>query len=60
MRAAVVISFDQPLEIKERPIPEPGPGQVQVRIEASGLCHTDIHAARRLDRQAHTAVRAGS
>ena len=27
------------------PIPEPGPGQVLVRIEACGLCHTDIHAA---------------
>src|SRR5688500_12987537 len=46
MRAAVVTSFDEPLVIKEVPLPEPGPGQVRVRIEASGLCHTDIHAAR--------------
>ncbi|GIH94333.1 zinc-dependent alcohol dehydrogenase [Planobispora siamensis] len=46
MRAAVVTAFDQPLEIQEIPIPEPGPHQVLVRIEASGLCHTDIHAAR--------------
>jgi propanol-preferring alcohol dehydrogenase len=45
MRAAVVTSFDQPLDVKDVPIPEPGDGQVQVRIEASGLCHTDIHAA---------------
>ena len=45
MRAAVVHSFDAPLEIENRPIPVPGPGQVLVRIEASGLCHTDIHAA---------------
>jgi propanol-preferring alcohol dehydrogenase len=45
MKAAVVTSFTQPLEIQERPVPEPGPGQVLVRIEASGLCHTDIHAA---------------
>ncbi len=45
MKAAVVTSFDAPLEIQERPVPEPGPGQVLVRIEASGLCHTDIHAA---------------
>jgi len=45
MRASVVTSFDQPLEIREIPVPEPGPGQVLVRIEASGLCHTDIHAA---------------
>ena len=46
MRAAVVTSFDQPLEIIDVPVPEPGPGQILVRIEASGLCHTDIHAAR--------------
>ena len=46
MRAAVVTSFDEPLVIKEVPTPEPGEGQILVRIEASGLCHTDIHAAR--------------
>jgi len=46
MRAAVVTSFDSPLEILDRPMPEPGPDQILVRIEASGLCHTDIHAAR--------------
>jgi propanol-preferring alcohol dehydrogenase len=45
MKAAVVTDFSKPLEIQDRPIPEPGPGQVLVRIEASGLCHTDIHAA---------------
>jgi propanol-preferring alcohol dehydrogenase len=31
--------------IEERPDPRPGPGQVRIRVEASGLCHTDIHAA---------------
>jgi propanol-preferring alcohol dehydrogenase len=46
MKAAVVHSFDQPLAIEDVPIPEPGQDQVLVRIEASGLCHTDIHAAR--------------
>jgi propanol-preferring alcohol dehydrogenase len=45
MRAAVVTDFHAPLEIREVPVPEPGPGQVLVRMEASGLCHTDIHAA---------------
>ncbi|MFF5289486.1 alcohol dehydrogenase AdhP [Paractinoplanes globisporus] len=46
MRAAVVTGFDKPLVVKDVPLPEPGPGQIRVRIEASGLCHTDIHAAR--------------
>jgi alcohol dehydrogenase, propanol-preferring len=45
MKAAVVHAFDQPLRIEEVPKPTPGPGEVLVKIEASGLCHTDIHAA---------------
>lgn len=45
MRAAVVTDFRAPLTIEDRDTPEPGPGQILVRIEASGLCHTDIHAA---------------
>jgi propanol-preferring alcohol dehydrogenase len=45
MKAAVVTEFNSPLEIQDLPIPEPGPGEVLVRIEATGLCHTDIHAA---------------
>jgi alcohol dehydrogenase, propanol-preferring len=45
MKAAVVRQFGQPLVIEERPVPEPGPGQITVRMVASGLCHTDIHAA---------------
>jgi alcohol dehydrogenase, propanol-preferring len=45
MRAAVVPGFGQPLVIEDRPVPKPGPGQVTIRMEASGLCHTDIHAA---------------
>ncbi|HVQ89929.1 MAG TPA: zinc-dependent alcohol dehydrogenase [Mycobacteriales bacterium] len=46
MRAAVVPALGAPLEIRDLPVPEPGPGQVLVRIEASGICHTDVHAAR--------------
>lgn len=45
MKAAVVRDFHQPLRIEERPTPTPGAGQVLVKIETSGLCHTDIHAA---------------
>ena len=46
MKAAVVHEFGSPLSIEEMPKPEPGAGQVVVRVETSGLCHTDIHAAR--------------
>jgi alcohol dehydrogenase, propanol-preferring len=45
MRSAVVRRFGEPLVIETRPIPRPGPGQVVIKMEASGLCHTDIHAA---------------
>jgi propanol-preferring alcohol dehydrogenase len=45
MRVAVVQELGKPLVIEERPLPEPGVGQVLVKLEASGLCHTDIHAA---------------
>jgi propanol-preferring alcohol dehydrogenase len=45
MKAAVVTTFSEALTIEDRQIPEPGAGQVLVRLEACGLCHTDIHAA---------------
>src|SRR3954465_4852725 len=46
MKAAVVPSIGARLQVGQVKDPAPGPGQVLVRIEASGLCHTDIHAAR--------------
>ena len=45
MRAAVVASLGQPLTIADMPIPRPGPGEVLVKLDASGVCHTDLHAA---------------
>src|SRR6187551_2188409 len=45
MKAAVVRAFGQPLVIEEVAVPMPGPGQILVKIEASGVCHTDLHAA---------------
>ena len=45
MKAAVVREFKKPLVIDEVPVPEVGPGQILVKIEASGVCHTDLHAA---------------
>ncbi len=45
MKAAVVREFGKPLHIEDAPVPEPGPGEIQVKIEACGVCHTDLHAA---------------
>ena len=45
MRAAVVHEFGRPLHLEEVAVPEPSHGQVLVKVETSGLCHTDIHAA---------------
>ncbi|MFF4951395.1 NAD(P)-dependent alcohol dehydrogenase [Streptomyces chattanoogensis] len=42
MRAAVLVAPRQ-LEIQERPVPRPGPGQVLVRVEAVGICGSDVH-----------------
>ncbi|MCW2634178.1 MAG: zinc-dependent alcohol dehydrogenase [Blastococcus sp.] len=46
MKAAVVPALGSPLQILDIPVPRPAAGQVLVRMETSGLCHTDIHAAR--------------
>ena len=45
MKAAVVRAFGKPLAIEEIPVPEPGPGEVLVKVIACGVCHTDLHAA---------------
>jgi propanol-preferring alcohol dehydrogenase len=34
---------DRPLRAEERPAPEPGPGEIRVRVRACGVCHTDLH-----------------
>ena len=44
-KAAVVHDFHSPLTLEQVPKRELEPGQILVKVEASGLCHTDIHAA---------------
>lgn len=41
MRAVQVARAGGPLELVEKEIPTPGPGQVRIRIEACGICHSD-------------------
>jgi propanol-preferring alcohol dehydrogenase len=43
MRAMVLERPGQPLVLQELPVPEPGPGQVLLRIRACGVCRTDLH-----------------
>src|ERR1700685_2513341 len=45
MQAAFVERFGKPLVLMEVDIPTPGPGQILVKTEACGVCHTDLHAA---------------
>lgn len=45
MQAAFVEQFGKPLVLREVDIPAVGPGQILVKTEACGVCHTDLHAA---------------
>ncbi len=45
MKAAVVRELGEPLVIQEVPVPQPNENQILVRIAATGICHTDLHAA---------------
>ena len=56
MRAAVV--RDRRLVVAEVPLPEPGPGEVLVRTLACGICGSDLHAFKHMDRFAEAYVRA--
>jgi D-arabinose 1-dehydrogenase-like Zn-dependent alcohol dehydrogenase len=41
MKAVQVTKADGPFEVVERDIPEPGPGQIRIKVEACGMCHSD-------------------
>ena len=43
MKAAQLIEYGKPLEIREIPLPEPGVGEVLIRVGGSGACHSDLH-----------------
>jgi len=46
MKAAKFYGPNMPLRIEEIPVPEVGPGEVLVRVRASGICGSDLHALR--------------
>ncbi|WP_217707807.1 alcohol dehydrogenase catalytic domain-containing protein [Nonomuraea rhodomycinica] len=43
MRAFQLVEWQEPPELREVPVPEPGPGQVLVKIGGAGACHSDLH-----------------
>jgi propanol-preferring alcohol dehydrogenase len=43
MTAAFMTAPGKPLEFADTAVPQPGPGELLVRIEVCGLCHTDLH-----------------
>src|SRR5438034_8395437 len=45
IRAAVIEDFGSPLEVQELDLAEPRAGEVLVRLEACGVCHTDMYTA---------------
>ena len=43
MRAMVLERPGRPLEMRERPVPKPGPGEILIAVAACGVCRTDLH-----------------
>lgn len=43
MKAVQLVAWQTPPEIREVPVPEPGPGQVLVKVAGAGVCHSDLH-----------------
>jgi D-arabinose 1-dehydrogenase-like Zn-dependent alcohol dehydrogenase len=43
MRAMQIIEWGKPLEMREYPDPEPKGEEVLLRVEAAGVCHSDVH-----------------
>ncbi len=41
MRAMIVPAAGDPLRMEEREVPAPGPGEVLIRVQACGVCHSD-------------------
>ena len=45
MKAYRIVEWEHPPELTEAPVPEPGPGEVVVRVAGNGLCHSDVGMA---------------
>src|ERR1044072_1646116 len=43
MRAFQLVEWQQPPVLRDVPVPEPGPGEVLVKVGGAGACHSDLH-----------------
>lgn len=43
MRAVRIVELGRPLQLCDVPRPDPGAGQIRLRVEAAGICHSDVH-----------------
>ncbi|MEU9115564.1 alcohol dehydrogenase catalytic domain-containing protein, partial [Streptomyces sp. NPDC048483] len=56
VRAAILPAVNAPLRVAEIDLPEPGPGQVRIRLAAAGVCHSDLSLSNGTLRQPAPAV----
>ena len=45
MKAAIIREYKQPLQIEQTDVPKPGSDEVLIKVEACGVCHSDLHIA---------------
>ena len=43
MQAFQLVEWQKPAELREVPVPEPGPGQILIKVGGAGACHSDLH-----------------
>lgn len=43
MRTVQIVEIGKPLQLREIPQPEPGPGEIRIKVQAAGICHSDAH-----------------
>jgi propanol-preferring alcohol dehydrogenase len=47
VRAFQLVAWQSPPELRDVPVPEPGPGQILVKVGGAGACHSDLHLMNR-------------
>src|SRR3954464_14144479 len=43
VKGVVALAQGEPVEVRDVVVPDPGPGEVRVTVQACGVCHTDLH-----------------